>query len=113
MFVNHYGKNLDNLSRDEKQLLLMDTLILLGNKISDESPMVMMITKLGSNLNDIVEQRVKLSLKLLNLSIEDFSSVEETIEYIETTRYGIEKFKKDLEVNTKRIEQMERLSTLN
>jgi len=33
MNVKHYGKNLEDLSKDEKELLLMDTLILLGQQI--------------------------------------------------------------------------------
>jgi hypothetical protein len=107
--VTHYGKKIDDLSKDERTLLTMDALCMLGHSIVDETDSTDIKKKVGF----IVKQRVELTIKLLNLELDDFSSVNETMEYIETTRYGMGKFVKDLEENEKRIKEMERLSVLN
>jgi hypothetical protein len=111
--VIHYGKKMEELSNDERTLLTMDTLCLLGHSIVDNPSVSFFGDDMKKKIGSIVKQRSELSIKLLNLDIEDFSSVNEMMEYIETTRYGIRNFQKDLVENTKRIEQMERLSTLN
>jgi len=114
--VIHYGKKIEELSKDERTLLTMDTLCLLGHSIVDivDNPkMSLLDDDIKNKIGFIVKQRVELTIKLLNLELDNFSSVNETMEYIETTRYSMSRFVKDLEENKKRIKEMERLSVLN
>lgn len=111
--VSHYGKKLEELSKDERTLLLLDTLIVLGQKIGKDNPMILSFMGLNKSLDELISQRLKLTIELLHLGISDLTSDEEIMEHIETSRYGIEKFKKDVSDNTKRIEQHQRMSVLN
>ena len=111
--VIHYGKKIEELSKDERTLLTMDTLCLLGHSIVDNPKMSLFGDDMKMKIGSIVKQRTELSIKLLNLDLEDFSSITELMKYIETTQYGIRKFQKDLRENEKQIDQMERMSVLN
>jgi hypothetical protein len=111
--VNHYGKKIEELSKDERTLLTMDTLCLLGHSIVDNPSVSFLGDDMKMKIGSIIKQRTELSVKLLDLDLEDFSSITELMEYIETTRYGIRNFQKDLRENEKQIDQMERMSVLN
>jgi len=111
--VSHYGKKIEELSKDERTLLTMDSLSVLGHTIMSNSLFSDNEIEMKIKIGGIVKQRTELSVKLLNLDLEDFSSVTELMEYIETTQYGIGKFGKDLRENEKLIDQMERMSVLN
>ena len=111
--VSHYGKKIEELSKDERTLLTMDALSVLGHSIMDNPSFSENEIEMKMKIGSIVKQRTELSVKLLNLEVGDFSSITEMMEYIETTRYGIRKFGKDLKENEKRIENFQRLSVLN
>jgi hypothetical protein len=111
--VSHYGKKIEELSKDERTLLMMDSLSVLGHSIMCNPSFSENETEMKMKIGSIVKQRCELSVKLLNLELDDFSSVSELMDYIETTRYGISKFGKDLKENEERIERHQRMSVLN
>jgi len=86
---------IEELSKDERTLLTMDTLCLLGHSIVDNPSVSFLGDDMKMKIGSIIKQRTELSVKLLDLDLEDFSTITELMEYIENTRYVIRNFQKD------------------
>lgn len=111
MTITHYGMNIDQLSKKERILLKIDqTMTLLFKSKKEEMLPDFIVDGITTDLSD---KRIKLTIELLNLSVDDFDTKDDVIDYIETTKYGYEQFVKDMKVNYKKLEREEELSKWN
>lgn len=111
MTITHYGMDIDQLSKKEQLLLKIDQTMTLLFKAKKEEMLPDFLT--DGITTDLSNKRVHLTIELLNLSVDDFETKDDLLEYIETTKYSYTQFVKDCKKNCEMLEHQEQLSKWN
>jgi hypothetical protein len=110
--IKHYGKNIDQLNELERQLLVVDGLMLI-----DFHTKAIKGGFLNQSFSESLgRKRTKLVCLLMGVSFEELEMSEGIIQFLEeceTTLYGFGKFMKDLDRNIKIQKQMEEIVSMN
>lgn len=104
----HYGKKIDNFNEKEKKLFVLDGIMTMTfERISggDESEGL----KLMSGV--LGKKRVELICEILGYQF--VSGDRELLERVENTKYGYQKFLKDMRFNQEQMLEQDRVSQMN
>ena len=110
--IKHYGKNIDQLNELERQLLVVD-----GLMVIDFHTKAIKGGFLNQSFSESLgRKRTKLVCLLMGVSFEEMEEQNEIISFLEEcekTPYGFGKFMKDLDKNIKIQKQMEDIVSMN
>jgi hypothetical protein len=107
----HYGKKVDTLNEKEKELFTIDTIMttIMLKKKEDGLDRIEEII-----LGQLTHKRTDLVIEIMGFNLgQTDEEKRQTLERIETTRFGYKKFIHDMNLNVKEHDRQERISQLN